>query len=137
MAIPRKVGIALRSIARTEVELGRPAEAAGHAREALAGFTELGLELDMAQTLNTLTRIHLAMDDVDTARAVAEQAVVRSRSAGSDYEHAHALRGLGLVAVAGGDNHLARIYLAEALAILQRLGATAADVVKAELDNLT
>lgn len=135
--VPRKVGITLRSIARAEVEMGRPADAARHAREALAGFAELGLELDMAQTLNTLTRIHLAGGDVDAARATAEQAVNRSRSAGSDYERAHALRGLGWAAALSGDKRLARTHLEEALAILQRLGATAADKVRSELDDLT
>ncbi|MBU2665122.1 tetratricopeptide repeat protein [Actinoplanes bogorensis] len=135
--LPRKVGITLRSIARTEVEMGRPADAARHAREALAVFAELGLELDMAQTLNTLTRIHLAGGDADAARSMAERAVDRSRSAGSDYERAHALRGLGWAAALSGDKSLARTHLQESLAILQQLGATAADKVKAELDDLT
>lgn len=132
----RKEGIALRGMARTELALGRLAEAAGHAEEALARFTDLGLDLDAAQSLCTLTQIYGESGATGRAEAAGHRAIEYSQRAGSDYEEARALHQLGRAAAQAGQTRLARERLAGALAILDRLGAAeAAALVRSELSG--
>jgi tetratricopeptide (TPR) repeat protein len=135
--LARKIGITLRGIARTELALGRLAEAVGHAEEALARFLELQLDLDAAQSLNTLAQIHYERGDTESAEATGHRAIEYSHRAGSGYEKARALHQLGRAAALAGRTHLARQRLTGALAILDQLGsAEAAEVVRSELGSL-
>ncbi|HEY2576592.1 MAG TPA: tetratricopeptide repeat protein [Streptosporangiaceae bacterium] len=134
--LSRKIGITLRSIARTELALGRLTDAAGHAEEALARFVDLGLDLDAAQSLNALMLIQHEGGDADNAEATGRRAIDYSRRADSDYEEAQALHQLGTVAARAGRPEVARQRWTEALAILGRLGAVMAETVRSELRDL-
>jgi nucleoside phosphorylase/tetratricopeptide (TPR) repeat protein len=134
--LPRKVGITLRSIARSELSLDRLPAAAEHAQAALDEFTRLDLALDMAQTLNTLARIHHRAGHAGPAATAAHQAVEQSDRAGTDFEKARAHHTLGTVAADCGQYHLARSRWEQALTLFDRLGADAADEVRAALRRL-
>jgi nucleoside phosphorylase/tetratricopeptide (TPR) repeat protein len=134
--LDRKIGITLRSIAHTELALGSLADAARHAEEALARFVDLGLDLDAAQSLNTLMQIQQERGDTDHAEATGRLAIEYSRRAGSDYEEAQALHQLGVVAAGTGRAELAWQWWTESLAILSRLGAVMAETVRSDLRDL-
>jgi tetratricopeptide (TPR) repeat protein len=133
----RKVGITLRSIARSELALGRLAGATRYAEESLAGFVNLGLDLDAAQSLNTLTQIYSDRGDAARAETAGQRAIEYSRRAGSDYELARALHRLGAVAARADQTETARQRWAEALAIFGRIGAAEAETVRSDLRALT
>lgn len=135
-SLPRKVGITLRGIARAEFALDRLPAAAGHAQAALDEFTRLDLALDIAQTLNTLARIHHRAGHADLAATAAHRAIEQSDRAGTDFEKARAHRTLGAVAADDGQYALARSHWQQALALFARLGADAADEVSAALHRL-
>jgi tetratricopeptide (TPR) repeat protein len=132
----RKVGITLRSMAKAETELGRTADATGHATEAMTLFSALGLDLDVAQSAYTLGLARERDgDDVSAARAY-ERAVAFSRRAGSRYEEARALRQLGFLHAAAGDADAARDLWQMSLELFTSLGASDADAVAAQLAGL-
>jgi tetratricopeptide (TPR) repeat protein len=131
--LDRKVGITLRSIARTELALGRLAEAAEHANEALDLFVHLGLDLDAAQSLNTLGLLLHRLGRGEPAESAYRRAIRYSRQAGSGYEEARAWDGLGAVAAGAGQVAEARRRWSEALRIFQALGAPAAGAVASRL----
>lgn len=132
----RKAGITLRGIARTELALGRLAEAAGHAEGSLARFLSLGLDLDTAQALNVLAEIYLESGEADRAETACRRAIEYSRRARSDYEEARALHRLGAAAAQAGRTRVAEQRWTEALAILTRLGSAAAETVRSDLRGL-
>jgi tetratricopeptide (TPR) repeat protein len=134
--LERKIGISLRSISATELALGQLTEATEHAEEALSRFVGLGLDLDAAQSLVLLAEIYNASGDFDRAQAAGQRAIDFSRTASSDYEEARALHRLGAAAARAGLPHQARQQWTEALAILSRLGAAAAETVRSELQGL-
>ncbi|GIJ57716.1 phosphorylase family protein [Virgisporangium aurantiacum] len=134
--LPRRAAIALRSIARTEAAQGRLDEAATHATEALDRFVNLDLDMDIAQTLNTLAGIHQSAGDIAAAEKAAHNALDYATRAGSDHERARALHRLGTAAATDGRTDLARRHLTDALDILRRLGAVAADAVATDLADL-
>jgi nucleoside phosphorylase/tetratricopeptide (TPR) repeat protein len=134
--LERKVGISLRSISATELALGQLTEASEHAQEALARFVDLGLDLDAAQSLVLLAEIYNQGGDFDRAQAAGQRAIDFSRTAGSEYEEGRARHRLGAAAARAGLPHQARQQWTEALAILSRLGAAAAETVKSELQRL-
>ncbi|HET9899231.1 MAG TPA: tetratricopeptide repeat protein [Streptosporangiaceae bacterium] len=132
----RKIGITLRGIARTEVSLGRPDEAAQHATEALGVFVDLALDLDAAQSLSLLIDIHGQRADTSSAEAAGQRAIEFSRLAHSDFEEARALHRLGKVAAQAKQQDKARQLLTMALEIYARLGAQAAEAVRSELRDI-
>ncbi|WP_306819880.1 ATP-binding protein [Streptomyces sp. CA-210063] len=132
----RKVGITLRSMAKAETELGRAADATGHAAEAMTLFSALGLDLDVAQSAYTLGLARARDgDDVSAARAY-EQAIEFGRRAGSRYEEARALRQLGFLYATGGHIDAARDRWQASLELFTSLGASDADAVAAQLAGL-
>jgi len=134
--LPRKVGITLRGIARTELALDALPDAAAHAEEALATFSRLGLDLDTAQTLVTLARIRHRAGRSDLAEADGLRAIDYSARAGADYERARALYLLGEVAAGTGRPGDARARWTEAHLIFRQLGAPMAATVAAALERL-
>jgi nucleoside phosphorylase/tetratricopeptide (TPR) repeat protein len=128
--IARKVGIALRAVARSHLGLGHHGGAVRHAREALEIFLALGLHLDAAQTLTTLGEAHHSDGDTQAAVASCQRAIEYSQLAKSEFEEARALHRLGKVTSS-------EPHLAQALEILRRLGATLADTVAEELHSLS
>ena len=132
----RKVGITLRSMAKAETELGRTADATGHATEAMTLFSALGLDLDVAQSAYTLgVALERDGDDVSAARAY-ERAIEFGRGAGSRYEEARALRQLGFLYAAAGHVDAARDRWQASLDLFASLGASDADAVAAQLAGL-
>jgi tetratricopeptide (TPR) repeat protein len=129
----RKVGITLRSIARTELALGQLTEAAQHGNEAFDCFVELNLDLDVAQALNTLGMIHHRAGDGERAERLCREAITHSRKAGSPYEEASAWHLLGRIAADCGDTDSAKQRWANALSIYQGIGAGAALTVATDL----
>jgi nucleoside phosphorylase/tetratricopeptide (TPR) repeat protein len=133
---PRKVGIALRSMARSELALGRLDEAVEHAAAALAACEPLGLALDAAQALNTLALVHRRRGDDAAAEVCCRQALEHGKVADSEYETGRSWHLLGLIARDAGDVALARERFTTALHTYQELGAAAAGYVEADLRAL-
>ncbi|MFH8468150.1 ATP-binding protein [Streptomyces sp. NPDC017991] len=135
-AVMRKVGITLRSMAKAETALGRTADATGHATEAMALFSALGLDLDVSQSAYTLgAALERDGDDAAASRAY-EQAIAFGRRAGSRYEEARALRQLGFLCAAAGRVDAARARWQASLELFASLGASDADAVAAQLAGL-
>lgn len=130
----RYVAITLRSIALVETEAGDLASAESHLREAVGLCAELGMEMDLARTLNALGHaLVLALRFPDAERAY-QAAAGSARACGSRFEEALARRGLGTVAAAAGDRNLARACWTDAHAILVSLNSPKANDVEADLD---
>ncbi|MEU5697632.1 ATP-binding protein [Streptomyces aurantiacus] len=132
----RKVGITLRSMAKTETELGRTADATGHATEATTLFSALGLDLDIAQSAYTLGLARQRGGDEVSATRAYEQAIEFGRRAGSRYEEARALRQLGFLDAAAGRVDAARDRWQASLELFTSLGAPDAGAVAAQLAGL-
>jgi tetratricopeptide (TPR) repeat protein len=132
----RNTAITLRGISRIEAELGRLADAARHAQEALDISLGLDLYLEAAKGFTNLGHIHRRRGDVAAAENAFEQALDFSHRCGSRYEEARALHDLGGMAAARGAADEARGRLRRAYDLYRSLGATKADQVGADLSAL-
>jgi tetratricopeptide (TPR) repeat protein len=107
----RNVVIALRGIALASVVLGRFPEALAAAREA----TELAqLPVDRAMSVNCEAWVHFRAGRWDDAERAYHRAAEVADDAGSEYERARALTGLGNTAAGRGDRGTAARWWAEA-----------------------
>jgi tetratricopeptide (TPR) repeat protein len=109
----RNVVIALRGIALASVVLGRFTEALAAAEES-AGLAQL--PFDRAMSLNCVAWVHFCAGHWDEAERGYRQAAEVADYAGSEYELARALTGLGNTAAARGDRPEAHRWWAEAAA---------------------
>ena len=110
----RNEGITLRGLALVETALGTYDVALVHAREALATFLRLGLDLDAAMSRNCLGWVHYRAGALNEAGIEYAEALSVSERCGSAYEAARAETGLGNAAAAGGDSDEARASWARA-----------------------
>jgi tetratricopeptide (TPR) repeat protein len=107
----RNVVIALRGIAYASSELGRHEEAIASAGEA----NDLAqLPVDQAMSANCLAWMCFRAGRADAAERGYAAAAEIADQAGSDYERARALLGLGNVAAGRGDREAAARWWAEA-----------------------
>ncbi|WP_103351139.1 tetratricopeptide repeat protein [Amycolatopsis sp. CA-128772] len=109
----RNVMIALRGIALASAALGRFAEALAAAREA-TGLAQL--PVDRAMSASCEAWVHFRAGDWDDAEHRYRHAAEVADDAGSEYERARALTGLGNTAAARGDRPSAQRWWAEAAA---------------------
>jgi transcriptional regulator with XRE-family HTH domain/tetratricopeptide (TPR) repeat protein len=103
----RNAAITVRGIALVLTALDRSAEAALLAKETLAVFDELGLDLDAAMALNCLAWAWFHAGSPDRAAAAYRDAAARAEACGSSYEQARAYLGIGNIASVGGEAALA------------------------------
>jgi tetratricopeptide (TPR) repeat protein len=129
----RNVAITLRSMALAEIEMDRLSEAERHLAESLAICAELDMDMDSARASNTLGRVLLLADRPEASARAHHAAIAASQRSGSRFEEALALRGLGAIAVAAGDDTRAAAYWHKAHALLAALGSTKAEEVLADL----
>ncbi|OXM70610.1 helix-turn-helix domain-containing protein [Amycolatopsis vastitatis] len=109
----RNVAIALRGIALVSAALGQFPEALAAAREA----TELAqLPIDRAMSANCEAWVHFRAGRWDHAESCYRHAAQVADDAGSEYERARALTGLGNTAAGRGDRQAAARWWAEAAA---------------------
>lgn len=132
----RNAGITLRSMSLVEMELGRYEDAVRHAEEAIALAVDLELDLDVAEALSRLGRIHRWAGHDGEAEIAFRRAVEHSRRSDSRHEEAQALRELGKLVAASGRIGEARGLLTRALELHHELGSAEREAVAAELDAL-
>jgi tetratricopeptide (TPR) repeat protein/transcriptional regulator with XRE-family HTH domain len=109
----RNVVIALRGIALASVALGRFPEALTAAQEA-TGLAQL--PIDAAMSVNCEAWVHFRAGRWDDAESCYRRAAEVADDAGSEYERARALTGLGNTAAGRGDRQAAARWWAEAAA---------------------
>jgi tetratricopeptide (TPR) repeat protein/transcriptional regulator with XRE-family HTH domain len=102
--------------------------------EALDIYRDVGDRGGEVEALNEIGTLHRVRGDLSRARSYHQDALDLARELGSAWDEAHALAGLARSAVVtGGD---AEDLLRQALDIFQRIGATEAGDVAAELSAL-
>ncbi len=109
----RNVVITLRGVARASAALDRFPEALAAAQEAVALAQ---LPVDRAMSANCEAWIHFRAGHLQEAEQAYHRAAELADDAGSEYERARALTGLGNTAAARGDRHDAERWWAEAAA---------------------
>jgi tetratricopeptide (TPR) repeat protein/transcriptional regulator with XRE-family HTH domain len=98
------------------------AAAASH-QQALELFGDLGQPLGQAEALNRLGELSLRMTATGQARDQHTRALTMARDLGVAPEEARALEGIGNSHLQDGNPGQAAVYLRQALAIYQRIGA--------------
>ncbi|NLT54276.1 MAG: tetratricopeptide repeat protein [Actinomycetales bacterium] len=114
---------------------GDTADAVRSFHEALELYRELGDPGGEVSALNELGATYLAAGDLDSGSSCHRTALDLARQHGYPWVEAYALAGLGRCALAVGDTDSGTHQLRQALEIFQRLGATEASDVQAELDQ--
>ena len=112
---------------------GLPA-AASTLERALTIVEKLGHRQAIAEVLNNLGAVQLASGEPQHALTRHQRALDLARAVHSPLNEAHALEGIGRCAAASGEAVTATANLAEALEIYQRIGASEAMSLAAELD---
>ncbi|MDX3195240.1 tetratricopeptide repeat protein [Streptomyces sp. MN03-5084-2B] len=116
--------IALRSVARAELELGMLEEAAVDLRTVLAEYERLGFRpMQIARVYIDLGRAVLGGGDRDSAMDYLKAAVDQARSGAGPYEEAVALESLGDVASSFGNHEEADQHKTAALDLYAAIGA--------------
>jgi tetratricopeptide (TPR) repeat protein len=131
----RNAAITLRTIGRTELEAGRLADAEQHLTESLEHCRSLGrgMDMDTARAYNALGEVLLRLGRHNEAERSHRSAVKASKSCGSRFEEALAMRGLGEVARAKDDRAVAETHFQNAVEVLDELGSPLAAEVRADL----
>jgi tetratricopeptide (TPR) repeat protein/transcriptional regulator with XRE-family HTH domain len=112
--------------------------AAAQAQEqALGIYRQIGNRAGEAEALNEKGTLHQASGELALAEGCHKQAMKLARDIESSWDEAHALAGLGRCSLAAGHTTRAAVMLRQALEIFQRIGATEAADVAAELDALS
>ncbi|MEM8926024.1 MAG: tetratricopeptide repeat protein [Actinomycetota bacterium] len=119
----RNAAITQRGIALAEMGVGRTAAARSRLSEALETFTELGLLLDIAMTLNCLGEVAATSGAHRTAVDYHRRALDAAIESGSTFESARAAHRLGDLASAAGRDGEAQARWREALSGYEALGA--------------
>ena len=132
----RNAAITLRGMALGEVALGRPEVAVGQIQEALAGFRDLGLPLDVAIALNNLGEAYAAAGEAGPARQSHLDALRAAGECRSPFEAARAQAALADLDQAAGDATGGRTRRQEALALYEGLGAPQATALREALGEL-
>ena len=101
---------------------------------ALDMVEKLGHRQAIAEVLNNLGAVQLASGEPRHALTRHQRALDLARAVHSPQNEAHALEGIGRCAAAAGETSTAATNLAEALKIYQRVGASEATTLAAELD---
>jgi tetratricopeptide (TPR) repeat protein/transcriptional regulator with XRE-family HTH domain len=110
--------------------------AAQYLEQALGIYRDLGDRGGEAEALNERGTLHRVSGELTQAEECHQQALDLARAIASPWDEAHALAGLGRCALAAGHATQAGILLRQALEIFQRIGATEAVGLLAELDAL-
>jgi len=139
LAISRRLGdqlgeaSALNELGVVERMTGALAAAGSTLERALNLVEKLGHRQAIAEVLNNLGAVQLASGEPQHALARHQRALDLARAVQSPQNEAQALEGIGRCAVAAGDEATATANLAEALRIYQRIGASEATTLAAEL----
>ena len=104
--------------------------------EALSIYRDIGDRNGQAETLNEIATLDRVRGNPAAATAGHQEALTLAREIGSSWHEAHALAGLGRASLAAGHTADAQAYLRQAQEIFQRIGATEAASVTAELQEL-
>jgi tetratricopeptide (TPR) repeat protein/transcriptional regulator with XRE-family HTH domain len=116
---------------------GEYAPAAEAHQQALSLYRQIGDQAGQAEALNDTGTLHRVTGEPELAEECHTEALELASVIGSSWEEAHALAGLGRCAVAAGRTAEGDARLRQAQAIFQRIGATEAAEVAAELDALS
>jgi tetratricopeptide (TPR) repeat protein len=116
---------------------GKIAASAQCLETALRIAHDVGDRLGEVETFNELGKVYLDRAEPQQAIALHQQALDLAREIASPWDEAHALACLGHCWIAKRNRENAVTSLREALEIFQRIGATDAANVSAELDALT
>jgi tetratricopeptide (TPR) repeat protein/transcriptional regulator with XRE-family HTH domain len=111
-------------------------DAAEALAEALSIYRDIGDRNGQTETLNETATLHRVRGDLAQATACHREALVLAREIGSSWHEAHALAGLARADLAADRATHAEVGLRQAQEIFQRIGATEAASVTAELQEL-
>jgi tetratricopeptide (TPR) repeat protein len=105
--------------------------------EALGIYREIGDRNGQAETLNEIAVLDRVRGNLAEATAGHQAALTLAREIGSSWHEANALAGLGRASLAAGQTADAETCLRQAQEIFQRIGATEAASVTAELQEIS
>ena len=114
-------------------DAGRPADAAERLEACLALQQQLGDDLGVARTLNSLGVVARSMGDIDRAEALLQQSIERKRALGDRTGIPVSLNNLGIIASDRGRFDDAVRFMTEALEIDEAFGGGAVVVSHANL----
>ncbi|MFI9388554.1 BTAD domain-containing putative transcriptional regulator [Kutzneria sp. NPDC052558] len=120
-------------LAETKRELGQYSEAIELAGTTLDDYEKLDSPHGMGQTLKVLGRSHAYLHQYELAEHYYQRALRVCHDAGDEVGEEESLCGLADVMTAVGANDRARVYLTQALEILQRRGDPQAEDVRSQL----
>jgi tetratricopeptide (TPR) repeat protein len=126
----RNAAITLRGIGLAEANIGLLPDAFTHLGEALETFTELGLALDVAMTLNGLGEANTCHGDHARAVEYHRRAVAAATDSGSIFELARAHHRLGDLASDAGREPEAQTHWHQAWRHYHSIGAQQADELR-------
>ncbi|GAA2690847.1 XRE family transcriptional regulator [Actinosynnema pretiosum subsp. pretiosum] len=127
------VGITLRGMAGSHLQLGDSRSAVSCAQEAVDVAMWFSYDLDIAQASTMLAAALRIAGNLVHAEVALWQAVAAAVRCGSRFEHARALQVLGEMRVEKGDHCEAREYWEKALIFYRELGSGHADILAEEL----
>jgi tetratricopeptide (TPR) repeat protein/transcriptional regulator with XRE-family HTH domain len=127
---------ALNYLGGARSETGDYPGAAEALKAGLSIYRDLGNRLGQANALNEMGALHRVRGDLDQAETCHRQALDLAREIDSSWDEAFTLAGLARCALAAGRTADAVAGLRQAQRMFQRIGATEATGVAAELDAL-
>ncbi|MCI0688046.1 MAG: tetratricopeptide repeat protein [Sporichthyaceae bacterium] len=128
---------ALNGIGWLHSELGDQDQALASCQRALELLQAIGYRRGEAMTWDSLGYIHHQLGQLEQAESCLQQALAGYRALGDQFREAESLSHLGDVHRAAGQPDAARQCWQRSLAILDQLGHSTADGVRAKLDGST